>query len=642
MNNDKDKDKEIKPTKPTKPSKSNKSMKVSKEVSKIKINTPCCTVMGHVDVGKTKLLDYMRQTETNEASGITQQIGTTLYNKDRLETLIGETLLNKSKLNIDSLLMIDTPGHECFDTIRGVAAMVSDVVILIIDMIKGIEKQTIHIISLLKKHDVPFIICLNKMDRIFGWIKPTSNPTKLNTDKSESTQTGLNLSCVIKRMITAGIHDNYKDYVKKIQLQLYEYEINSELYYQNKQPREFYNIVPISAETGEGIPDLIMLISTLAERRYLSDKMIDSNKTYGYILDTHYDKTHGKYIVALHRNGNINRGDIIDIDGSGKFKIKHILINNDNKEIKDEHKLIRVDNINRSMGYGIILEPFTNDKNSHNVDIDNTSIEPSSMYILSVNNNGTNPLSIQKSKFKDEYEQRWKSYLSAKGDPGIQVIAPSYIMMDGLLHLLKTDKDMCCSIERYKVGKIDKKDVMIASKWNEYDEKRKDKNNLEMQKYSVILYYDPTGIRSDNNNNLRETDNLQKDVIELAKSSKVTIIQSNVIYDIVTLYHNHINSIELLQKSNNANGIIELIPKYIFRTTNPMIFGVTIKNGEIKPGMIIYTEENLINKIGKIESIEKNHNSVSLAVVDDMVCLKVITTKIIGKDINNDSTLWVC
>jgi translation initiation factor 5B len=136
----------------TKASLNSKEFKVPKSLKELQtqLRTPCCAVLGHVDVGKTKLLDYMRHTSTEEASGITQQIGTTLYNKDRLEKLIGPNL--KTKFNIDSLLMIDTPGHECFDTIRNVAIMITDVVILIIDMIKGIEKQTIHVISLLKKY----------------------------------------------------------------------------------------------------------------------------------------------------------------------------------------------------------------------------------------------------------------------------------------------------------------------------------------------------------------------------------------------------------------------------------------------------------------------------------------------------------
>ena len=109
-----------------------------------KILIPCCAVLGHVDVGKTKLLDFMRKTDTVEASGITQQIGTTLYTRDTLKCLIGKSI--KTKIKIDSLLMIDTPGHECFDMIRAVALKVADIVILVIDILKGIEKQTINTI----------------------------------------------------------------------------------------------------------------------------------------------------------------------------------------------------------------------------------------------------------------------------------------------------------------------------------------------------------------------------------------------------------------------------------------------------------------------------------------------------------------
>lgn len=588
--------------------------KLEIKLTKSVICTPCCAVLGHVDVGKTKLLDYMRRTETEEASGITQQIGTTLYNKERLEKLVGPTL--KTKFNIDSLLMIDTPGHECFDTIRGVALMVTDVVILIIDIIKGIEKQTIHVISLLKKYNIPFIVCLNKMDKIFGWTKPT----KMDP---------LNLSAVVTRMTNAKIFNSYKDYVKKIQIQLAEHEVNSELYYQNKYPQEFVNIVPISAETGEGIPDLIMLISVLAEKRYLSDNMIDSGKTFGYILDTRYDKHNGRYLVALHRNGCVKKGDTIIINDL-KYKIKHILINTDNREIKDEHKLIRVDSIDRSLGYGLILEDVNGIGKGDSV----IDIEPSSMYTLSnltnsdINENKRSDIS------KDDYEQRWKSYLTNNGESGILVVAPSYIMMDGLLQLLKSDdNDSCynrCYISRYKVGKIDKKDIMIASKHNDHAQTIEQK--LGVQKYAVILYYDPS-----------ESGDADKDIIDFAKTSKVKIIQSNMVYHLATMYHEYINTInkkiELLVKKSCAT--IEVIPKYIFRTTNPMIIGVKVKDGDMKPGMYVYSDQNLTNEIGKIDSIQLNHNNVSHAKTDDMVCLKIDTAKIIGKDINNDSILWI-
>lgn len=598
----------------------NKSTKLIKSV----IRTPCCAILGHVDVGKTKLLDYMRYTETEEVSGITQQIGTTLYNKERLEKLIGPTL--KTKFNIDSLLMIDTPGHECFDTIRSVALIVTDVVILIIDMIKGIEKQTIHVLSLLRKYNVPFIVCLNKMDKIFGWTKPTK------TDP-------LNLSAVVTRMTISNIFNSYKDYVKKIQIQLAEHEVNSELYYQNKYPQEFVNIVPISAETGEGIPDLIMLISVLAEKRYLSDRMIDSGKTFGYILDTRYDKQNGRYFVALHRNGCIKKGDLLKINDI-KYRIKHILINTDNREIKDEHKLIRVDNIDRSVGYGLILEDAFNISKGDLV----IDIEPSSMYTLlsfvednnidTVDNDNENKRSTIS---KDDYEQRWGSYLTKNGESGILVIAPSHIMMDGLLQLLNSDENNRCCISRYKVGKIDKKDIMIASKHNDHAQTLEQK--LTVQKHAVILYYDPSEFDEASG----AVDNKDKEIIDFAKTSKVKIIQSNMVYHLATMYHEYIDTInkkiELLVKKSCAT--IEVIPKYIFRTTNPMIIGVKVKDGDMKPGMYVYSDQNLTNEIGKIDSIQLNHNNVSHAKTDDMVCLKIDTAKIIGKDINNDSILWI-
>src|SRR4029077_4937794 len=115
------------------------------------------------------------------------------------------------------------------------------------------------------------------------------------------------------------------------------------------------SIVPISAKTGEGIPDLIILISLMAERRYLDDKLIDSGVTHGYILDLRTDPHYGKYYVTLHRYGQLRKGDEIIIAGN-KNKVKHLLINGDNKELKSEHRFLRVDMIDRSMGIGLILE----------------------------------------------------------------------------------------------------------------------------------------------------------------------------------------------------------------------------------------------------------------------------------------------
>lgn len=597
-----------------------------------KIRTPCCAVLGHVDVGKTKLLDYMRRSETEEASGITQQIGTTLYNRSRLETLVGSNL--KNKFTLDSMLMIDTPGHECFDIIRYVALRVADVVILMIDMVKGLEKQTIDVITHLIRFNVPFIICLNKMDRIFNWCVPK------NDDK-------LNISSVLKRM-TSDISAMYNDYVKKIKYKLYEHEVNSELYYHNKSPDSIVSIVPISAKTGEGIPDLIMLISTMAEKRYLSDKMIDSNICHGYILDTHYDKNHGNYQVALHRNGLLKRGDRVLIStGDCKviYRVKYILLNaSDNKEIKDDHRFLRSDMIDRSMGFGIILEP-----ENHM----NCEIKPASTYVLEkdiLDGKISQQYIDDNSKTSSEniLEARWNKYLCGNSTPGIHVVAPSHVMMDGLLYMIsgQTTQDhpaktvvstetnkirIPVSVERYKIGKIDKKDLIMAQRWINKQSINETSDKLHMKRYAIILSYDPS------------METLPKEIMDTALSHGVMIIHSDVVYKLLEKYDEYILELDNQLKAlkNEPTGTMQVIPRFIFRTSDPMIFGIVVKDKSIRVTNKVFADSGMTEYIGRIESIQINKKDVEEATLGQEVCLKISSKKSVGKDFSNDAVLWL-
>ena len=132
------------------------------------LRSPIVCVLGHVDVGKTKLLDALRESniQEGESGGITQQIGATFFHKEYIDNITSS--LNK-QVDIPGLLFIDTPGHDCFTNLRIRGIEIADIAIVVVDLIKGLEKQTIECINLLKAHNTPFIVVLNKLDKIVGW-----------------------------------------------------------------------------------------------------------------------------------------------------------------------------------------------------------------------------------------------------------------------------------------------------------------------------------------------------------------------------------------------------------------------------------------------------------------------------------------
>jgi translation initiation factor 5B len=242
------------------------------------LRSPICCILGHVDTGKTKLLDNIRRTnvQEGEAGGITQQIGATYF---PMENIVNKTkLLNKVcsytssiyllilitfhpqdgkvEYKLPGLLIIDTPGHESFTNLRSRGSSLCNIAILVVDIMHGLEPQTLESLRLLRDKKTPFIVALNKIDRLYDWQATTDHPSILSLAQQQEH---------VKR--------EFRTRTDKIIVEFAEQGLNAALYYENKNKNKVVSLVPTSAITGEGIPDLLMLLVNLTQTR-MSDKLM--------------------------------------------------------------------------------------------------------------------------------------------------------------------------------------------------------------------------------------------------------------------------------------------------------------------------------------------------------------------------------
>ncbi|GMN55543.1 hypothetical protein TIFTF001_024661 [Ficus carica] len=264
------------------------------------LRSPICCIMGHVDTGKTKLLDCIRGTnvQEGEAGGITQQIGATYIPAENIRERTKE-LKADAKLKVPGLLVIDTPGHESFANLRSRGSGLCDIAILVVDIMHGLEPQTIESLNLLKMRNTDFIIALNKVDRLYGWKSCSNAPIQRQLDQQ-----------------SRDVQNEFNMRLNQIITQFKEQGLNTELYYRvkPKDMGETYFIVPTSAITGEGIPDLLLLLVNWTQKTMV-EKLTFSNEVECTVLEVKVVEGHGTTIDVVLVNGVLREGDQIVVCG---------------------------------------------------------------------------------------------------------------------------------------------------------------------------------------------------------------------------------------------------------------------------------------------------------------------------------------
>nr|7ZAG_7 Chain 7, Translation initiation factor 5B [Pyrococcus abyssi GE5]7ZAH_7 Chain 7, Translation initiation factor 5B [Pyrococcus abyssi GE5]7ZKI_7 Chain 7, Translation initiation factor 5B [Pyrococcus abyssi GE5] len=552
-----------------------------------RIRQPIIAVLGHVDHGKTTLLDRIRKTNVaaKEAGGITQHIGATEVPIEVVKKIAGPLIkLWKAEIKLPGLLFIDTPGHEAFTSLRARGGSLADLAVLVVDINEGFQPQTIESIEILRKYRTPFVVAANKIDRIKGWVIEEDEPFLMNIKKQDQRavqELETKLWELIGKFYEFGFQANRFDRVQNFTREL--------------------AIVPISAKYGIGIAELLVLIAGLSQR-YLEEKLkIEvEGPARGTILEVREEPGLGHTIDVIIYDGTLHKDDTIVVGGKDKAivtKIRALLKPKPLDEIRDPRfRFDYVDEVTAAAGVKIAA--------------------PGLEEALAGSPVIAAPTPEDVEKAKQEILEQIERVVISTDKVGVIVKADTLGSLEALSKELQ-EKEI--PIRKADVGNVSKTDVMEALSVKE-----------EEPKYGVILGF-----------NVK----VNEDAEEVAKAKDVKIFVGNVIYKLIEDYEEWVKEEEEKKKRELLSkvtfpGVIRLYPdeRYVFRRSNPAIVGIEVIEGRIKPGVTLIKQNG--QKVGVIRSIKSRDEFLQEAKKGQAVAI-AIEGAIVGRHIHPGETLYV-
>nr|XP_009292016.1 eukaryotic translation initiation factor 5B isoform X2 [Danio rerio] len=534
-----------------------------------KLRAPVVCVLGHVDTGKTKILDKLRHThvQDGEAGGITQQIGATNV---PLDTIVEQTKMVKNfdrdNVKIPGMLIIDTPGHESFSNLRNRGSSLCDIAILVVDIMHGLEPQTLESINLLKEKKCPFIVALNKIDRLYDW-KKSPDTDVVTTLKKQKKNT----------------KDEFDERAKSVIVEFAQQGLNAALFYENKDPRTFVSLVPTSAHSGDGMGNLIALLVELTQTM-LARRLAHCDELRAQVMEVKALPGMGTTIDVILINGHLREGDTIivpGVDGPIVTQIRGLLLPPPLKELRVKNQYEKHKEVCTAQGVKILGK-----------DLEKTL---AGLPLLVAHKEDEVPV------LRDELVRELKQTLNAikLEEKGVYVQASTLGSLEALLEFLRTSKVPYAGIN---IGPVHKKDVMKASTMLEHD-----------PQYAVILAFDVK---------------IERDSQEMADSLGVRIFSAEIIYHLFDAFTKYREDYKK-QKQDEFKHIavfpckLRILPQFIFNSRDPIVMGVTVEAGVLRTGTPLCVPSKGFVDIGIVTSIEVNHKSVDTAKKGQEICVKI-------------------
>jgi translation initiation factor 5B len=546
------------------------------------LRTPIVAVLGHVDHGKTSLLDTIRGSAVSEgeAGAITQHIGATAVPLETISSMAG-SLVDPEDFDLPGLLFIDTPGHHSFSTLRSRGGALADIAIVVVDVNDGFQPQTVEAIDILKRTGTPFVVAANKIDTTPGWNPQEGAPIQ-QTYEAQSSRA--------RSMLDENLYEIIGD--------LSDNGFSADLYWRVQNFQKNIGVVPSSAMTNEGIPDLLAVLMGLSQRYMKEEMQIDvAGPGAGTVLEVKEERGFGTTLDVVLYDGTVREGETIVVGGKNEpivTEVRALLQPRPNAEIRTEKRFERVDEVTAASGVKIAAP-----------DLEDAMAGA--------------PVRVVRDRPVDEVITEVKRELAEieveTAEEGVVVKADTLGSLEAMANALDESE---VPILRAEVGDVAPRDVAVASTANE-------------EKHEVILAF-----------NVDVLKNAQE---ELDKTG-VRLFKDDVIYQLVEEYEEYVDEMQRAQQENVLDKIVRpcrfrVLEDHVFRQSNPAVVGVEVMSGTLKNNQyVVKWEGNEPTRVGQLNGIQEQGEDVSEVRAGKRVSV-AIDGPTVGRQIDEGDELWV-
>jgi len=546
------------------------------------LRTPIVAVLGHVDHGKTSLLDRIRGSAVIEAESgaITQHIGATAVPLDVISELAGE-LVDPTDFDLPGLLFIDTPGHHSFSTLRSRGGALADIAILVIDVNDGFQPQTLEALDILSRTQTPFVVAANKIDTVPGW-NPNENTPIQQTYDHQSERARERLDDLLYELIG----------------ELSDEGFSADFYWRVSNFQRNVGVVPVSAETGEGVPDLLTVLMGLSQRYMKEEMAVDiAGPGAGTVLEVTEERGFGTTLDVVLYDGTIRESDRIVVGGTNDpivTEVRALLRPRPLAEIRSEGEFERVNAVTAASGVKIAAP-----------DLDEAMAGA--------------PVRVVRDRPVEEVAGEVRAELAdlavETAEEGVVVKADTLGSLEAIASALEEAE---IPIVRAEVGDVAPRDVAVASTADE-------------DTHEAILAF-----------NVGVLDDAERE----ADESGVRLFVDDVIYQLVEEYEEYVEEIERAQQETVLENVIrparvQVLEDHVFRQNDPAVVGVEVLSGTLRRNVpVALFDSREPERLGEVQGIQEQGEDVEEARAGERVSV-AIDGPTVGRDFDEGDELWV-